>query len=40
MKDNNYVITCKGRKEELNFWQMKANKYADLLEDMDNIFAT
>jgi len=35
MKDNNYVIACKGRKEEVNFWQAKANKYADQLEDMD-----
>jgi len=35
MKDNNYIIACKGRKEEANFWQMKANKYADLLEDVD-----
>jgi len=35
MKDNDYVIACKGRKEEVNFWQVKANKYADQLEDMD-----
>ena len=35
MKDDNYVIACKGRKEEVNFWWTKANKYADLLEDMD-----
>jgi len=35
MKDDNYVIACKGRKEEVNFWQAKANKYADQLEDTD-----
>jgi len=35
MKDDNYVIACKGRKEEANFWQMKANKYAGLLEEAD-----
>ena len=35
MKDNNYVIACKGRKEDANSWQAKANKYADQLEDMD-----
>jgi len=27
MKDDNYIIACKGRKEEANFWQAKANKY-------------
>jgi len=31
MKDNDYIVACKGRKEEVNFWQMKANKYADHL---------
>jgi len=35
MKDNNYVVACKGRKKEANFWQMKANKYTDLLEEAD-----
>jgi len=35
MKDNDYVIACKGRKEEVNFWWAKANKYADQLEDAD-----
>ena len=35
MKDDDYVIACKGRKEEANFWQMKANKYAGLLEEAD-----
>jgi len=35
MKDNNYIIACKGRKEEANFLRAKANKYADQLEDTD-----
>ena len=35
MKDNDYIVACKGRKEEVNFWQAKANKYADQLEDAD-----
>jgi len=35
MKDDDYVVACKGRKEEANFWQAKANKYADQLEDGD-----
>jgi len=35
MKDNDYIVACKGRKEEANFWWMKANKYTDLLEDAD-----
>ena len=35
MKDNNYIIACKGRKEEANVWKMKANKYTDLLEEAD-----
>jgi len=35
MKDNDYVIACKGRKKEVNFWQAKANKYTDQLEDAD-----
>jgi len=35
MKDDDYIIACKGRKEEANFWQAKANKYADQLEDVD-----
>jgi len=35
MKDDDYVVACKGRKEEANFWQAKANKYTNQLEDMD-----
>jgi len=35
MKDNDYIIACKGRKKEAKFWQVKANKYADQLEDTD-----
>jgi len=35
MKDDDYFIAGKGRKEEVNFWQAKANKYADQLEDAD-----
>jgi len=35
MKDDDYVIAGKGRKEEVNFWQAKANKYTDQLEDTD-----
>jgi len=35
MKDDDDIIACKGRKEEVNFWQAKANKYADQLEDAD-----
>jgi len=35
MKDIDYIIACKGRKEEENFCQMKANKYADLLKDAE-----
>jgi len=30
-----YIIACKGRKEEVNLWQAKANKYTDQLEDED-----
>jgi len=33
MKGDDYVVACKGRKKEANFWQAKANKYADQLED-------
>jgi len=35
MKNNDYIVACKGRKEEANFWQAKANKYANQLEDTD-----
>jgi len=35
MKDDDYIVACKGRKEEVSFWWMKANKYTDLLEDAD-----
>jgi len=35
MKDNDYIIACKGRKEEAKFWRAKANKYTDQLEDAD-----
>jgi len=35
MKDDDYIVACKERKEEANFQQMKANKYADLLKDVD-----
>jgi len=35
MKDDDYIIACKGRKEEANFWRVKANKYANQLEDVD-----
>jgi len=35
MMDDDYIIACKGRKEEENFWKMKANKYADLLKEVD-----
>jgi len=35
MKDDDYVVAGKGRKEEVNFWQAKANKYANQLEDVD-----
>jgi len=35
MKNNNYIVACKGRKEEVTFWQVKANKYADQVEDPD-----
>ena len=35
IKDNDYIIACKGRKKKVNFWQMKAHKYADLLEEVD-----
>jgi len=29
MKDDDYIVACKGRKEEANFWLSKSNKYAD-----------
>jgi len=35
MKDDNCVVACKGGKEEVNFWQVKANKYTDQLEDTE-----
>jgi len=35
MKDNDYIIAGRERKEEANFWQMKANKYTDILEEAD-----
>jgi len=38
MEDDNYVIACGRRREEANFWWMKANRYADLLEEADVVF--
>jgi len=35
MKGDDYVVACKRRKKEANFWQMKANKYTALLEEAD-----
>ena len=35
MKDEEYLATYQERKEEMDFWKSRANRYLDELEDTE-----